>query len=125
MRNAAAELTWSGNRLSIRAAVQPAFGEDPPAVLLARVEHALFPACRIGHDLHVTAPDYCPVLIGLKVQLDAYAVRDVVREQIAELLGSGALSDGAPAFFNPAQFSFGRSAPSQARWSTRCSNSTV
>ena len=107
VRNAAAELTWSGNRLSIRVAVQPAFGEDPPSVLLARVEHGLAPARRIGHDLRVTAPDYRPVAIGLTVELDGYAVRDLVREQIAELLGSGTLSDGRPAFFNPAHFSFG------------------
>jgi predicted phage baseplate assembly protein len=107
VRNAAAELTWSGNRLSIRVAVQPAFGEDPPSVLLARVEHALVPVRRIGHDLRVTAPDYRPVAISLSVELDSYAVQDLVSEQVAELLGSGLLSDGKPAFFNPANFSFG------------------
>jgi predicted phage baseplate assembly protein len=109
VRSAAARLTWSGNRLAVRVAVQPAFGEDPPAALLGRVEHALAPARRIDHDLRVTGPDYRPVVIGLTVQLDPNAVGDLVREQIAELLGSGALSDGRPAFFSPVNFSFGDS----------------
>jgi predicted phage baseplate assembly protein len=109
VRNAAAKLSWSGNRLAIRVAVQPEFVEDPHAALLGRVEHALAPARRIVHDLRVTGPDYRPVVIGLTVELDANAVGDLVREQIAELLGSGSLSDGRPAFFSPVHISFGDS----------------
>ncbi len=107
VRNAAAALHWSGNRLRMRVAVQPAVGEDPGRVLLQRVEHSLVVARRIGHDLSVTPPDYCPVAITLTVELDVYAIRDTVREQIAELLGSGSLADGTPAFFSPTRFSFG------------------
>jgi predicted phage baseplate assembly protein len=107
VRNAAASLDWSGNRLRMRVAVQPAVGEDPGRVLLHRVEHTLIVARRIGHDLVVTPPDYCPIAITLTVELDTYAIRDTVREQIAELLGSGTLADGTPAFFSPTRFSFG------------------
>jgi predicted phage baseplate assembly protein len=107
VRNAAAVIGWTGNRLGIRVAVQPSLGEDPDTVLLQRVEHALILARAIGHDLSVTAPDYHPMVINLRVELDAYAIRDTIREHIGELLGSGVLSDGTAAFFHPARFSFG------------------
>ena len=109
VRKAAATPSWSGNRLGIRVAVQPSAGEDPGRAVLQRVEHTLLPARRIGHDLSVTPPDYCPVAISLTLDLDAYAIRDTVREQIAELLSSGQLSNGQPAFFNPSHFTFGKS----------------
>jgi predicted phage baseplate assembly protein len=107
VRNAATLLRWSGNRLCVRVAVQPTLGEDPSTTLLHRVEHTLVVAKAIGHDLTVTPPDYHPLVIGLTVELDSNAIRDVVRDQIAELLGSGQLSDGSPAFFHPSRFSFG------------------
>jgi hypothetical protein len=107
VRNAAAALHWTGNRLRMRVAVQPAVGEDPALGLLHRVEHTLIVARRIGHDLVVTPPDYCPVAIALTAELDPFAIRDNVREQIAQLLGSATLADGRPAFFNPTRFSFG------------------
>jgi predicted phage baseplate assembly protein len=107
VRNAAAALTWSGNQLGIRVAVQPDVGEDPGRLLLARVEHNLVSARRIGHDLRVSPPDYRAVAIKLGVELDANTIRDITREQIARLLSSGLLRNGRPAFFHPAYFSFG------------------
>jgi predicted phage baseplate assembly protein len=107
VRNAAAVSSWNAGRITMRVAVQPELGQDPTRALRTRVRHALVTARRIGEDVSVTAPDYCPIVVKLVVELDAYAVRDVVGAEIGALLSSGALLDGRPAFFSPSRNGFG------------------
>ena len=107
VRNAAAAVGGpaTGSRCASPCNLRSA--KTPTRCCCSRVHHTLVKARRIGHDLSITAPDYHPVAITLTVQLDPYAIRDTARGQIAELLGSGLLADGKPAFFHPSRFSFG------------------
>jgi predicted phage baseplate assembly protein len=107
VRNATALDRWTGDRLRIRVAVQPLAGAQPEAALLHRVEQVLVVCRRIGHDVRVTAPDYRAVAITVNVDLDAFAIRDESRRQIAQVLSGGRLDDGKPAFFHPSRFGFG------------------
>jgi predicted phage baseplate assembly protein len=109
VRRAAAVVDWNGNRLRVRAAVQPVLGTEPDRSVLHRVEQALVVARRIGHDLAVTSPDYYAVAFKVTVRIEAFAIRDDVRHDVSALLGGGLLEDGAPAFFHPSQFGFGDS----------------
>ena len=108
VRRAATMLRWTGTRYAADVAVQPAAGEDPGPELLAAVDDALWPARRIGHELWVRPPSYQPVVLGLNVDIGPDAVRAVVADVLAALLGSGWQADGTPALFSPQRMGFGQ-----------------
>jgi predicted phage baseplate assembly protein len=108
VRRAATVLRWTGTRYAADVAVQPAVGEDPGPELLAAVDDALWPARRIGHELWVRPPSYRSVVLGLNVDIGPDAVRAVLADVLAALLGSGWQADGTPALFNPQRMGFGQ-----------------
>jgi predicted phage baseplate assembly protein len=109
VRRAAAELRFTGSLTVTDVAVQPVLGEDPHSALLGSVQEALADVRRVGHVVRVHPPRYRPLLIALDVTLAPNAIRASVADEFATLLGSGWMSDGSPALFNPQRLAFGQS----------------
>jgi predicted phage baseplate assembly protein len=108
VRAAGARMRFTGALAVVEVAVQPERDGDPRPSLLELVARSLGIARRAGHAVEVRAPEYRPLAVELKVVLAARTSRAEATTALARLLGSGWMPDGRPAFFSPANVSFGQ-----------------
>jgi predicted phage baseplate assembly protein len=106
VRQAAAELRFTGSLSVADVAVQPELGEEPTAELTAAVRHSLEAVRKAGQLVRVLAPRYRPLVVAIDVALSPAAIRREVAHHLARLLSSGWLPDGTPALFNPVNLAF-------------------
>lgn len=104
---AAATMRWTGNRATVRLAIDPAGTETLSADLRAKVAARLEPARQIGHDLEVVGATYVPLDIVLEVTVDPDYQRDYVEMELLQVFGRGVLPNGKPAMFNWQSLGFG------------------
>ena len=106
VRRAAAEPRFTGSLNVTDVAIQPEFGGEPAAGLLAEVRRSLEAVRRVGQLVRVLPPRYRPLAVALDVTLTPTAIRRDVAHHLARLLSDGWLPDGTPALFNPANLAF-------------------
>ena len=107
LQRAAARLAWTGSWYEADVAIDPLGSEATPAELLARIDHALESARRIGHDLRVQPA----VLVPIDLRIEACALpayrRSDIKAALLAAFGTGRLPDGSLGAFNPDALSFG------------------
>jgi len=104
---AAATMRWSGDRATVRVAIDPAGTETLTEELRASVAAQLEPVRRIGHDLEVVGATYVPLDIALEVTVAPDYLSDHVEMELLQVFGRGVLPDGSPAMFNWQNLGFG------------------
>jgi Baseplate J-like protein len=96
-----------GSWTTVVVSVQPAWGGEADADLLAGVRGALEPLRPAGHDVTVRGPRWAPLEVLLEVRVDPARAARAVQAALEAALGDGVAADGTPAFFHPDQFGFG------------------
>jgi hypothetical protein len=76
-------------------------------MLLDRVDRAIEPYRRIGHDVVIAPARSIPLDVALRVCVDDGFQAGHVRTALLAALGAGLLADGRPAFFHPDALTFG------------------
>jgi hypothetical protein len=74
----------------------------------ARLRAYLEPYRYTGMEIEIAEPYYVPLRVALRVYLKPGAPPTLAREKLDRVFGDGVLDDGSPAFFAPANFSFGK-----------------
>lgn len=107
VERAAATFRWTGSWYTVFDAIELAGGasvDDASGELLDYLE----PFRVVGRDLEVDGPQYVSLELALLVCVKPQYFRADVEQALREVFGRGTLADGRPAFFNPANFSFGQ-----------------
>jgi hypothetical protein len=108
VRDAAAELRWTGSGYEARVAVVGSVRHVPPAELHRRVEARLKDLRRIGHDVRVVSPTEVSVTVHARLAIDLGVQWQRVREAVELLLGTGQLRDGSLGLMHPDRMRLGQ-----------------
>ena len=104
---ATADFRWTGSWLTVFDTVARPGGVAVDANFESTIASYLERYRVIGHDLQVNGPVLVPLRIDLAVCVRPPWFRADVTRALRSIFGTGALADGTPAFFSPAQASFG------------------
>ncbi len=107
LQAAKATLRWSGSWYEAVLALDPLGRESVDAPLMREVDAYLAPYRRIGYDVRAEAPDYVPLDLGLLVCVGPQVQRAHVKAALIAIFGTGVLSNGKLAIFNPDNLGFG------------------
>jgi hypothetical protein len=108
LQNAQCTLRWTGSWYEALVAVDPLGTQTVSQELRAEVGAYLRQYRRIGHDLAIEAPDYVALDLGLSICVAPNYLQGAIKATVLTALGSGTLSDGTPALFNPDNLTFGQ-----------------
>jgi hypothetical protein len=107
LQRSAGVLVWTGSWFEADVAVDPKGAGSTSDVLLNEIKMSLEPYRRLGHDLHVEAAEYVPLLLGLEVcALPNYQAAHV-KAALLEVFSSRVLAGGKRGFFHPDNLTFG------------------
>ena len=104
---ATAAFRWTGSWLTVFDTVARPGGVAVDAAFEAEIASYLERYRVLGHDLQVNGPVLVALRIDIAVCVLPQAFRANVEAALRRIFGTGTLPSGAPAFFNPAQRSFG------------------
>ncbi len=108
VEDAAATLRWTGSWYTAFVTAEPADGGDLAAQLRTSLTRYINRYRLAGQDIKVTGPDYVSLEIRLTVCVDPAYFRSDVEQSLRDVLGSGTLPDGQPAYFAPGSFVLGQ-----------------
>jgi len=107
VRQAAAQLRWTGSWYTAFVYVQRAGGRPLDKTFNARLQHFLDPYRQAGCELELRPPDFVPLEIVLEVTLKKGYDSNRVEGALRQVFSSGvAAQGGTPGFFSPDNFSF-------------------
>lgn len=104
---AAATFRWTGSWYTVFDAIELEGGASVDAASGALLDY-LEPFRVVGRDLEVDGPQYVSLDLALRVCVKPAYFRADVAQALRAVFGRGTLSDGSPAFFHPANFTFGQ-----------------
>ena len=108
VEDAAAVLRWTGSWYTAFVTAEPAGGGDLSAPRRKALTRYLNRYRLAGQDIKVEGPDYVSLEISLTVCVDPAYFQSHVASSLRNVLGSGILPDGQPAFFAPGRFLLGQ-----------------
>lgn len=100
-------LLWTGSWFEADVAVDPKGAGTTSDVLLREIKKSLEPYRRLGHDLHVEAAEYVPLLLTLEVcALPNYQAAHI-KAALLEVFSNRVIAGGKQGFFHPDKLTFG------------------
>lgn len=108
LQRATARLVWTGSWYEADVALDPLGGIQAGPGLLRELEQELCRYRRMGHDLHVRAARYVPLLLRLQICVLPGHARAQVLAAVLRRLGSGMYQNGQRGYFHPDELSFGQ-----------------
>jgi hypothetical protein len=107
LQRSAGVLVWTGSWFEADVAVDPIGAGRTSQALLNEIKTSLGPYRRLGHDLHLEAAEYVPLLLTLEVcALPNYQAAHV-KAALLEVFSSRVLAGGKRGFFHPDNLTFG------------------
>ena len=107
VEDAAAELRWTGSWYTVFIAAEPVGNGNMSKALRRSLTRTVDEYRLAGQDALIEPPQYVPLEIELAVCVDPDYFQSDVRVLLQQVLGSGTLPDGQPAFFSPQSFKLG------------------
>jgi hypothetical protein len=98
---------WTGSWMTVFTTPDPVGREGFAPEQGAELAQLLNRYRLAGYESYVLEPNYVPVDLIVTVCAEPEAYRAEVKAALLTRLGTGALPDGTPAFFNPSHFTFG------------------
>ena len=108
LQAAKATLRWTGGWYEALVAVDPLGMESAARELTGEIRTYLEPYRRMGHDLTVAGANYVPLDLALSICVLPDYLRAHVEESLLQVFGNGVMPNGAKAFFNPDNLTFGQ-----------------
>lgn len=108
LQDALGTFRWTGSWYTVSVSVDPRGAESVDAARAAAIAAGLENYRMMGHDVEVAPPVYVSLELTLDVCPQPGFLAADVRQAILQLLGTGTLSSGANALFNPNNFTFGQ-----------------
>jgi len=107
LQRAAGALVWTGSWYEADVAVDPLGSETADESLLNEIKAALERYRRLGHDLHVEAAEYVPLLLSLEVcALPNYQAAHI-KAALLDAFSNRVFGGGKKGFFHPDKLTFG------------------
>jgi hypothetical protein len=104
---ASADFRWTGSWNTVFVTLDRPAGAPVDAAFEQAADDWLERFRVIGHDLQIDGPAYVPLRIDLAVCVDRAYFRSDIENALRGLFGTGRDANGAPAFFNPDNRTFG------------------
>lgn len=108
VQRAAAALRWNGSWYEALVAVDQLGKEHADPALLSDIYKRLHRYRRIGHEVRTSSARLVPLVIEMRVCIDAHYLRGHVKAELLRVFGDGVLADGRKGFFHPDNLSFGQ-----------------
>jgi len=108
LQRASGVLVWTGSWYEADVAVDPIGSETANPELLKEIETYLDRFRRMGHDLHLEAAEYVPILLVLDVCALPDYFRADVKRALLEVFSNRLLPDGRKGVFHADNFTFGQ-----------------
>lgn len=107
LQRASGVLVWTGSWYEADVAVDPLGSETASPELLKEIETYLDRYRRMGHDLHLEAAEYVPILLSLDVCALPHFQPGHVKAALLEVFSNRVLPGGKRGFFHPDNMTFG------------------
>ncbi len=108
VEDAAATLRWTGSWYTVFITAEPQGATSLSNSLRKALTRYVNGYRLAGQDLKIEGPNYVPLEIELTICVDPDYFQSDVQQQLAQVLGSGILPNGQPAFFAPGNFKLGQ-----------------
>ncbi len=103
-----ASYAWTGSWRTVRVCVEPQGSFTLTEDLREAVEQSLQALHLIGEDLEIRAPEYLPLRISVSLCVSPDFWIEQVSPVVTQAFSDGYTAAGAPAFFNPTNWTFGQ-----------------
>jgi hypothetical protein len=107
LQRAAGVLIWTGSWYEADVAVDPIGSGATGEPLLSEIQISLERYRRLGHDLHLEAAEYVPLLLALEVCVLPHYQAAHVKAALLDVLSNRVLAGGKRGFFHPDNVTFG------------------
>jgi predicted phage baseplate assembly protein len=107
LQRASGALVWTGSWFEADVAVDPLGSETANPELLKEIETYLDRFRMMGHDLHLEAADYVPILLSLEACALPHYQPGHVKAALLEVFSNRVLPGGKRGFFHPDNLTFG------------------
>ena len=107
LQRASGVLVWTGSWYEADVAIDPLGSETANPELLKEIETYLDRFRMMGHDLHLEAADYVPLLLSLEVCALPHYQPGHVKAALLEVFSNRVLPGGKRGFFHPDNLTFG------------------
>lgn len=103
-----ASYAWTGSWRTVRVCIEPEGSFTLSDDVREAVEQSLEALHLIGEDLEIRPPEYVPLKISVSLCVSSDFWIEQVSPVVIQAFSDGYTTDGAPAFFNPSQWTFGQ-----------------